>query len=341
MAPHLPDFQSDVVALVVGMGAQGVVVGIEQVEAVAHVADAAVRRCLLLWIDMAVEHREEQGAAPHAQLHVDVAVVGRRDAVFERVLHKRDKDHRCHGRVGVVDVVARGDVGGVAETQLLQVDILLQVVCLLAHGNEVAVGVVVSVLTHIDELLKGLLALVGVGEDETIERVERVEEEMRIDLSLVHGQFGLVALRLHLLSCPCQSCRLHEHVVEETEAEDDQEQKPHRRLDGRPVLGRGRALVVAQPYRKTGEERRDAQRQQQIDDAAHVMAADEESGDVGMGECLVYNNKVYGDSHEEPWPRLYPFHGGHHQCEHRDEDKEEEKVGVEIKLLFCHSHLFI
>lgn len=107
------------------------------------------------------------------------------DAVLEGVFHERDEHHGRHGHGFVLHPVREADIGEPVQTQLLQVDVLANILHLLRKGDEFVVGIVVHVLRQVDEAFKRCFCFVRVGDEQAVERVERVEKEVRVDLRLV------------------------------------------------------------------------------------------------------------------------------------------------------------
>ena len=85
----------------------------------------------------------------------------------------------------------------VVEPDQLQVDVVVDVVDFIPDCHPVVVGRHVGVFHQFGELDEGVFGLLGRTDYEAVERVERIEEEMGIDLSLVERQLGLVALVFH------------------------------------------------------------------------------------------------------------------------------------------------
>lgn len=154
-------------------------------------------------------------------------VLVRRGAVLEGVLDKRDEDHGRNLHVMLVGLHVELDVRVVVQAQRLQVDILSYVVYLAADGNRQRRGVGVHVLEYVRELHECRLGLVGLGYHQTVERIERVEQEMGVYLRLVQRQFGLVLLGLDLLPRYDLAEELYGEFYRKAEARHDKEEKPH------------------------------------------------------------------------------------------------------------------
>mgnify|MGYP001180726795 CR=1 FL=1 len=71
--------------------------------------------------------------------------------------------------------------------------ILVDIFHLFGYGDKFTVRIVVHVFCQVDEAFHGYFGFVGVHDEQAVECVERVEQEVWIDLSLVESQFRFVA----------------------------------------------------------------------------------------------------------------------------------------------------
>src|SRR5581483_8122392 len=165
----------------------GVLLAEEVNEAIAHVAkaDAAVQRRLGTARDphAGVADHDAQVAGVEPRLDRDAAALDLlRDAVPHGVLDERLEDQGRHDARagGVVHLV--GDAQPVAEARALDVEVGVDDLQLVRERDERAVLASEQVAEDLRQALDAALRTLGVDRDELRDRVQAVEEEMRVDL---------------------------------------------------------------------------------------------------------------------------------------------------------------
>ena len=231
---------------------EGEAVGVEQFESFAAVLDADSRGRLFLLFHDAVLGLEDKHTAFYHDFDVDGTVDVGRGAVLEGILHEGDENHGGYLGLLVVGFGMEFDVGVFVEPQRLQVDILSDVVDFVADGYGVEGRLGVHVFQYVGELNEGRFRLVRLGEDQPVKGVERVEEEVRIDLRLVQCQLGLVFLGLDFLLRENLAEQLDRYLDGQTESRDYQKEEPHAQgpdvLAYAPVAGRVDEVVFGYGY---------------------------------------------------------------------------------------------
>lgn len=320
-------------------------VGIEQREAFAAVGDAHAFRVLRFAAENGVLHLEAERRALLAEPDADEARFVGGDAVFEGILHEGNQQHGRDSHRVVFHLAVEADLGELVQPQGLQGDILVDVLHLLAERYEVAVGVVVHVLRQVDEALQRRLGLVGLGDEQPVERIERVEQKMRIDLRLVERQFGLVALVLHLFAGQPLTVGLGQHPHGEAEDYYNDVMQPDgllilprtpRRTGNRPRLLLS-DVVEGRRYFVGGEEQRDQQgdgdRRQGIY-AQPAFVEQPRNDEVFVGEI---GDVEPADERAEK-QRIGPPPPLHRKGEDHQRQEPEAKCEVDIQRCVLHRH---
>ena len=83
------------------------------------------------------------------------------------------------------------DMGVFVQPQRLQIDILPNVVYFVADRYGVEGGLGVHIFQNVGKLDKGRFGLVRFGEDQSVERIQGIEEKMRVNLAAEKIQFRL------------------------------------------------------------------------------------------------------------------------------------------------------
>lgn len=124
-------------------------------------------------------------------MNVDKARLGGGDAVLESILDERDKDKGGDERPAVgrdIELGGHADVGG--EPDAHEFDVIADEVHFFAEGDVGLLVVIQHVAEELAEFLHCLLRLVGVEGDEGVDVVERVEQEVGVELVAQVLQFG-------------------------------------------------------------------------------------------------------------------------------------------------------
>ena len=171
---------------------QRIMSGIEQFEPLAAVGYAEAALFSGRSHDDRIAGCEVQIVAVRFDADEYVALLMSRHTVFERVLYKRDEDHRCdHGvRTPVAALDRKVDTSMVVHAVFLQLDVLADVIYFGAQGDPVLVGIGVHIFRHIHELHERRFGPRHVGQHQPVEGVQRIEEKMGVDLDFVESQFG-------------------------------------------------------------------------------------------------------------------------------------------------------
>ena len=125
--------------------------------------------------------------------------------MLEGVLDERDEEQRSNLRVAVADVEAVVDLRAVVAAKAHQLDVVAHEVHLAADSHERLVRLVHRIAQQVAQLRDGVLRGVGIDLRQTGDVVERVEEEVWVDLVLQPCQLGLgvlMALFFQLLFQP-------------------------------------------------------------------------------------------------------------------------------------------
>src|SRR5262245_3032904 len=105
-----------------------------------------------------------------------------RQAVLHRVLHQRLQDQVRDELAETQRVDASLDAQALVESRALDVEVRGRDPELLLERDELLLGAVQDVAEDVSEALDALLRLVGIDVDELRDRVQAVEEEVRVDL---------------------------------------------------------------------------------------------------------------------------------------------------------------
>ena len=139
-------------------------------------------------------------------VNMDERRLRRTDAMLECILHKRDEHHGCHRHLRIDHGGLESDLDGFRQTEPHQVHVVLQETDLILQGNHGLLAVIEDVAQHLGEFLNGILCLALVKGRQGVDVVERVQQEVRIDLrtqvaqlSIHLGCFGILAGCLGLL----------------------------------------------------------------------------------------------------------------------------------------------
>ena len=123
--------------------------------------------------------------------------------MLEGVFHKDDQQQRRDGDApGQTPGSVEPDIDGVRITDAHEFDVVSDELDVLFERNALAPRIVEDVAHHLREFDHGLLCIFGIDVDQGVDVVERVHEEVRIDLvfEIIHLRLEVLALeRLHLL----------------------------------------------------------------------------------------------------------------------------------------------
>ena len=212
------------------------------------------------------------------------------DAVLEGVFDEDDQQQRRYGDVvrQVVRVVEPDiHVFGVADAH--QFDVVLHELDVLLERNGLVPRFVEDVTHHLRQLDHGVLRIGGVDVDQRVDVVERVHEEMGVDLVFEIVHFGLEVLSFELLHGLLVAQRLVHHLDGGVGAghEESQHDVPvdgqvgERRVFGADeMLRRGEVAQYAVEDVDAVEDRRDEEHVD--DDVTHVLVALDVAHDEGV-----------------------------------------------------------
>ncbi len=128
------------------------------------------------------------------EVDTDKAGLSGGDAMLEGILYEGNKDERSYFRTAVrsdVYLCFHTDVGG--ETDAHQFDVVADEVHLLVQGDEVLLIVIQHMAQQSAQFLHGSLCLVGIEGDEGVDVVQRIEQEVRVELVAQVLQLGFRA----------------------------------------------------------------------------------------------------------------------------------------------------
>jgi len=128
------------------------------------------------------------------EVDTDKAGFGGGDAMLEGILYEGNKDERSYFSTAVrsdVYLCFHTDVGG--ETDAHQFDVVADEVHLLVQGDEVLLIVIQHMAQQSAQFLHGSLCLVGIEGDEGVDVVQRIEQEVRVELVAQVLQLGFRA----------------------------------------------------------------------------------------------------------------------------------------------------
>lgn len=167
--------------------------GIGQLQAFVHLlqSDAASAFISQAFGMIAVGYFTAYFSGTFAEMDMDKAGFGRGDAMLEGILYEGDEDERGYfGRaVGAyVYLGFHGDVG--RQTDAHQFDVVADEIHFFAQGDEVLLIIVQHMAQKPAQFLDGGLCFVCIESDKGVDIVQRVEQEMRIQLVAQILQFG-------------------------------------------------------------------------------------------------------------------------------------------------------
>ena len=129
-----------------------------------------------------------------AEQDADEAGFGGRDAMLEGILYQRDEDEGRDGRAAVGrDVEARLHADVLRQADAHQFDVVAVEVHLLVQRDRLLLVLVEDVAEQAAQFLHGGLRLVRVEGDEGVDVVQRVQQEVRVQLAAQVLQFGFGA----------------------------------------------------------------------------------------------------------------------------------------------------
>ena len=181
-----------------GLGSVGVVGGIDEAEALEGVFQPHPALAVALHGGLVrspgngrggpqtVAHAEGEAAGGGIGMEGDVHIGGMAgaDAVLEGILHEGDEEQGRHLGFGQFGIGGEEDVDVVGIAYAHELHVVADEVGFLAQGDERTLAVVEHVAHHLGEDEHGVLGFFGIDVDECMDVVERVHEEVRIDLIL-------------------------------------------------------------------------------------------------------------------------------------------------------------
>lgn len=170
--------------------------GIGQLQTLAHLfqADAASAFICHAFGMIAVGYFAMYLSGAFTEVDTDKAGLSGGDAMLEGILYEGNKDERSYFRTAVrsdVYLCFHTDVGG--ETDAHQFDVVADEVHLLVQGDEVLLIVIQHMAQQSAQFLHGSLCLVGIEGDEGVDVVQRIEQEVRVELVAQVLQLGFRA----------------------------------------------------------------------------------------------------------------------------------------------------
>lgn len=137
---------------------------------------------------------ERKGSVLHGKAYDDGAVVAWRCAIFESVLNEGEEYHRRHRHAVIINVMAPVHGGVLVEAQCLKVYVILYVGHLIFQCHRLVFYSDVCISQYFREFYERILSLLRRPYDKTVQRIERVEKEMRAYLGFEHSHLRLVLL---------------------------------------------------------------------------------------------------------------------------------------------------
>jgi len=170
--------------------------GIGQLQTLAHLfqADAASAFICHAFGMITVGYFAMYLSGAFTEVDTDKAGLSGGDAMLEGILYEGNKDERSYFRTAVrsdVYLCFHTDVGG--ETDAHQFDVVADEVHLLVQGDEVLLIVIQHMAQQSAQFLHGSLCLVGIEGDEGVDVVQRIEQEVRVELVAQVLQLGFRA----------------------------------------------------------------------------------------------------------------------------------------------------
>ena len=121
--------------------------------------------------------------------------------MLEGVLDQRDEYHGSHGQVVALDIGSIADVDRLRQPDTHQLDVVADESHFLFQRHDGLLGVVECMAQHLRQLLNGLLCLGSVEGRQCIDIVERVQQEMWINLTAQIAQLGVRTRSLGFTAC--------------------------------------------------------------------------------------------------------------------------------------------
>ena len=123
--------------------------------------------------------------------NVDEAGLGWRDAMLEGVFNERDEQQRCHLCVCAPTFNVEGNVYGIGQPDFHQRHIVLQELHLLVERNRRLLVLIEHVAQHLRQVLNGCLCPLAVEGRQGVDVVERIQQEVRVNLVAQVLQFSV------------------------------------------------------------------------------------------------------------------------------------------------------
>ena len=116
--------------------------------------------------------------------------------MLEGILYQRYEQHRGYGLLGVANVEVGRHLYRLRQPYAHQRDVVLDEIHLVFQRHQGLVALVEQVAQHLRQLLYGILCPGGVEGRQRIDVVQRVQQEVRVDLVAQRLQLGLGARSL-------------------------------------------------------------------------------------------------------------------------------------------------
>src|SRR5882762_8662609 len=160
---------------------------IDQLQPSFHVPQPDATPGFVLGDGNVVIHRvlypELEKIVPEVKVHLyKIGAIGIRRYIFKCIFHKGDDQQGRQREIARISTYGIPDIDGISLTQLLQLDIVIQVNDLLFDGYLVGIAFIQLVAEHVGKFDEGDRRKFGVFPDEHINAVDRVEQEMGVHL---------------------------------------------------------------------------------------------------------------------------------------------------------------
>ena len=220
---------------------------IEQIEALADIGEANAAFFLIGLLTLGVATGEVHRIVVFRDFHLDERRVLIADAVLEGILDEGDENERRYLAVGCLLWQIDGDLHLIGVAQLHQRDIVADEVELTGERHALLVAFVEHKAHHLRQFENGVFRLLRVDVHKGVDVVERVHEEVRIDLIAQVFQLLLQVLTLQL-SQPLTVVATAE-VTLDAEVGSKHQDEHH---DGHdiPLADDGRCMMMAHLLRK-------------------------------------------------------------------------------------------
>ncbi|MCW3125100.1 MAG: hypothetical protein JWO03_758 [Bacteroidetes bacterium] len=296
--------------MVIRVYGQGMSIGIEQLEAAAHIGEAgagAPLHLMRLWHDF-IDHEGMKVVLVYIDPDLDHTGLMCADTVFKGILYKGHQYERRY----LIALCAAGDgiVYGnlVSEAQLLELYIFGEDAEVPVEWHEFILRIAEDIAHDVGEAHDGLRCIVGLLQREAIDIVERIEEEVRVDLRLEQGELGdglLVADVFGLLLC---AIPLFDNAQAGTDDKDDGKYQGRKKNPYQDAIGIVRILDIHTRIMKANHDgwqaHKDGHGPENGKHIPHAMAAPEQARDEHEGIEIIEDYIGGVEDHED---QVKPF----------------------------------